>query len=128
MVICFVPYLRAQSTSQVPVYPWQDLGSMVNSYPSGTTFLIEAGVHRMRSAVPKSGDAFVGQPGAVLDGAQQLTSFQQSGTAWVAHVQVAAKSYNTSVCNASHPACDLLDFPSKALTSGRTRSGAIGRA
>lgn len=101
----FAPALRAQT--QVPVYPWQDLGSLVNSYPNGTTFLLQTGVHRLQSAVPKSYDSFIGQTGAILSGAQLLTSFNQSGTYWVAHVQTAAKSYDPSVCDASHAACEL---------------------
>ena len=107
LFFCFTVALPAQTTSQVPVYPWQDLGSVVNSYPSGTSFLIMAGVHRMQSAIPKNDDSFVGQSGAILDGAELLTSFDQSGTYWVAHVQVTAKTCNSSVCDASHPACDL---------------------
>lgn len=107
LFFCFMPYLRAQSTSQVPVYPWQDLGSMVGSYPSGTSFLIMAGVHRMQSAVPKNYDTFTGQSGAILSGAQLLTSFNQSSTYWVARVQATAKTYDSSLCDASHPACDL---------------------
>lgn len=93
--------------SEVPVYPGQDLESMVSSYPSGTTFLIKKGVHRMQNASPKNYDSFVGEAGAVLNGSELLTRFNQSGTHWVAHVQTSWKPANPSLCDANHPACDL---------------------
>ena len=93
--------------SQIPVYPWQNLASMVSSYPAGTAFLIKAGVHRMQSAIPKNYDSFAGESGAVLDGAEHLTSFDQSGSYWVAHVQASWKPSNPNVCDTAHPACEL---------------------
>jgi hypothetical protein len=94
------------AASQVTVYPGQNLASMVNSYPSGTTFLLQPGVYRMQSVVPKNYDSFIGQSGVVLDGAQQLTSFSTDGSYWVAHVSVAWTASSSSVCDSSHPACD----------------------
>lgn len=94
------------AASQVPVYPWQDLESVVNSYPAGTTFLIKAGIHRMQSAIPKNYDVFVGESGAIMDGAEKLTSISQSGSYWVAHVNVAYTAPRAGACDASHPACD----------------------
>jgi hypothetical protein len=45
--------------------------------------MLQAGVFRMQSVVPKVGDIFEGQPGAVLNGSRLLTSFARSGNYWV---------------------------------------------
>jgi parallel beta-helix repeat protein len=44
------------------------LQALVNANPSGTEFLVAAGTHRNQRVVPKDGNVFVGEPGAVLDG------------------------------------------------------------
>ena len=54
--------------SDVPVNPGDDLQAAVNAHPPGTTFLIKAGRHRRQSVVPKTGNSFIGEPGAILDG------------------------------------------------------------
>ena len=47
----------------------------MNVYPTGTTFCLKAGTHNLLSSIiPKSGDAFIGQYGAILDGGQWVTS------------------------------------------------------
>ena len=106
LVLYLTSLIPVLSASEVPVYPWQDLQSMVTSYPAGTTFLIKAGVHRMQYAIPKNYDTFIGESGAILDGAKQLTSISQSGSYWVAHVNVVYKTPRPGVCDSSHPACD----------------------
>ena len=107
LFFCCTSMLPTLGASEVPVYPSQNLESMVNNYPAGTTFLIKAGVHRMQYAVPKNYDSFIGESGAVLDGAEHLTSFSQSGSHWESHVQVSWKPADPSVCDSAHPACDL---------------------
>ena len=54
--------------SQVTIAPGQSIQAAVNSQPSGTTFVLKAGTYRNQSVVPKSGDVFIGEKGAVLDG------------------------------------------------------------
>jgi parallel beta-helix repeat protein len=57
------------STSDgVPISPGQSIQSAVNSRPAGTKFIIKAGTHHRQTVVPKDGDKFVGESGAVLDG------------------------------------------------------------
>ena len=50
----------------------------------GVTFLIKPGIHRLQSVVPKSGNRFIGEPGAILSGARLLSSLSRDGDAWVA--------------------------------------------
>ena len=52
----------------VSVFPGDSIQGLVNAYPPGTTFLIKAGVHRNQQVTPKTGDSFIGEPGAVLSG------------------------------------------------------------
>ena len=40
----------------------------MNANPAGTTFILKAGTHIRQSVIPKSGNRFIGEPGAVLDG------------------------------------------------------------
>lgn len=49
-----------------------DLQAVVDAHPAGTRFVLAAGVHRLQSLRPRDGDAFVGEPGAVLSGARLL--------------------------------------------------------
>jgi nitrous oxidase accessory protein NosD len=52
----------------IPVYPGESIQAKVNAEPAGTTFIIKAGRHTRQSVTPKDGNAFIGEPGAVLDG------------------------------------------------------------
>jgi parallel beta-helix repeat protein len=74
----------AAAETGTTIYPGQDIQAKVNSYPGGTTFQIKAGVHRLQSIVPKSGNSFVGEAGAILSGARRLTTFTKSGGYWIA--------------------------------------------
>lgn len=56
------------SVSGIPIYPGQSIQNAVNSNPAGTKFLIKAGRHKRQSVRPKSGNTFVGEAGAILDG------------------------------------------------------------
>lgn len=69
------------------IYPGDDIQQKVSSHPTGTMFLIKAGVHRMQQISPRDGQHFVGEAGAVLNGARLLTSFTRQGGFWVASGQ-----------------------------------------
>jgi parallel beta-helix repeat protein len=56
----------------VPIDPGQDIQSIVDGHPPGTAFLIRAGVHSRQRIEPRTGDVFRGEPGAVLDGGDEL--------------------------------------------------------
>jgi hypothetical protein len=53
---------------RVAIAPGQSIQAAVDAHPPGTQFVIEAGTHRRQSVVPKPGNAFVGERGAILDG------------------------------------------------------------
>jgi parallel beta-helix repeat protein len=66
------------------VAPGDDLAALVDASAEGTTFILEPGVHRGHMIWPKNGQSFVGENGAILNGAQILTTFTRSGSLWVA--------------------------------------------
>ena len=77
---------RAHAAS-VEVAPGEDIQSLVDLNPEGTTFVIKSGIHRLQTVVPKNNCTFIGEPGAVMSGARVLTSFAPSGNLWVASDQ-----------------------------------------
>jgi parallel beta-helix repeat protein len=52
----------------VTLTPSQSIQSAVNANPSGTVFVLTPGTYLKQTVIPKSGDVFYGQPGAILDG------------------------------------------------------------
>ena len=109
--------LRPQpaAAQSVEVFPGQDIQSVVNLYPAGTTFLLKAGVHRMQTIRPRNGDKFVGETGTVLSGARQLTSFVRSGNYWVAEGQTQEGFQYHGMCQDGHPRCA---FPEQLFING----------
>jgi hypothetical protein len=69
----FGAFTWAQKT--IVVNPGQNLQALVNRYPTSTTFSLAPGIYRLRSVVLKSYDSFIGETGAVLSGADQVTGF-----------------------------------------------------
>jgi parallel beta-helix repeat protein len=67
-------YITCPSGS-VDISPGTSVQSIVNAYSGSTSFCIKAGIHYLRgSIVPKTGNVFVGEYGAVLDGTGWSTS------------------------------------------------------
>src|SRR5579872_1189815 len=63
----------------VTLSPGANIQSAVNANPSGTIFNLTAGVYRQQSVTSlKNGDSFIGQDGAIMDGAKILTGWRQA--------------------------------------------------
>ncbi len=90
---------------QVIIHPGDDVAAIVDHNPAGTEFDIQAGVYRLQSIIPKQGDSFIGEPGAILNGSQLVTGFSQSGRFWAAPVQVSEPSSYRGECVDAHPLC-----------------------
>jgi len=59
----------------VSITPGQSIQGVVNFYPGTTTFCLRAGVHYVTSSItPKTGNTFVGEYGAILDGSNWSTT------------------------------------------------------
>jgi parallel beta-helix repeat protein len=68
----------AVAAGSVPVFPGDSIQALVDANPEGTTFVVKAGVHRRQQVIPRNGDSFVGEPGAVLTG-EGVTEFAFGG-------------------------------------------------
>ncbi len=105
----------------VALHPGDDFQSAVDANPAGTTYLVKAGTHRMQSVLPRTGDTFVGEPGAVMSGARLLTAFDREGPYWVATGQTQQGQVH-GVCATGHAGCshpeDLFidDVPLRQVT------------
>lgn len=78
------PAAPAPPPSDVPagaiaIYPGQSIQAAVNANPNGAAFLIKTGTHTRQSVIPKSGNTFVGESGAVLDGQGVGYAFNKGG-------------------------------------------------
>lgn len=89
-----------------------NIQSIVNGVNTpGTTYVLEAGVHSRQNVVPRAGDKFIGEPGAVMSGASPIASglFTRVGTSDVYWVTVSLQSfmsgYPTDNLSSSHPNC-----------------------
>src|SRR5208337_247458 len=73
--VAFIAGQALHSTAHaatVTLSPGANIQSAVNANPNGTAFILQTGVYRMQSVVPKQGDSFTGQTGADLNGSQRL--------------------------------------------------------
>jgi hypothetical protein len=84
----------------------QSVGDAVERAAPGAAFCIAAGIHRMQFAVPKSGQRFFGEPGAILNGARVVTNFLRLGEIWVAGGQTQT-GVERGVCASGYEACAL---------------------
>lgn len=92
------------ATPATVILPGASIQAAVNAFPGGTRFTLKAGIHRMQKVTPKSGDVFAGEPGAILSGARQLTSFTRSGSYWVAGGQT-QQGATAGQCEPGYEAC-----------------------
>jgi hypothetical protein len=70
----------------VDIWPGQYIQGIVNAYPGTTTFCLRAGVHSLTSSItPKTGNTFVGEYGAILDGTGYWPVFDDTQAAFRAH-------------------------------------------
>jgi parallel beta-helix repeat protein len=71
----------------VDIWPGVSVQTIVDSYGGNTTFCLRAGTHFLRSSItPKTGNTFVGEYGAILDGTGWSTS-DDTQAAFRAHNQ-----------------------------------------
>jgi parallel beta-helix repeat protein len=121
----------ALAQASVEIYPGQDVQAIVAAAPAGARFLLKAGVHRLQSITPQTGQTFVGEAGAVLSGARLLSGFSRAGNAWVVSGQTQQGRVADGECRGAYPGCgypeDLFidDVPLQHVTS--LRDGGPGR-
>lgn len=91
----------------VDIEPGQYIQSFVDLWPVNTTFCLRSGVHGLTSAItPKTGDLFIGEYGAVLD-----------GTGWTSTdaTQAAFRAANVNIRQVTIQNLVIRHFPQKAI-------------
>lgn len=88
----------------VAISPGEDIQAAVDANPPGTTFLIRTGIHRLQEVLPKDGQVFVGEPGAVLSGAVLLNDWQPNGSWWSVDGQT-QRAVEFGLCADGVPRC-----------------------
>jgi hypothetical protein len=64
-----------QSSGQVTLNPGDNFQQANDNFPSGTVFLVRAGLHsKQRVHNPKEGNVWLGEEGAVLDGDSYISA------------------------------------------------------
>src|SRR5206468_1628136 len=101
---------RPNGTSRriVSINPGNTIQDFVRANPAGTTFVLQPGVYRMQSVIPKNEDIFVGQPGAILNGSNLLTTFSQETIKGVTYWVAPGPSQPGQIhahCETTHPLC-----------------------
>ena len=75
------------AAGSISISPGASIQAAVNLNPGNSTFCLRAGTHTLRAAItPKTGDTFVGEYGAILDGTGWSTTDPNQG-AFRAHNQ-----------------------------------------
>jgi parallel beta-helix repeat protein len=75
----------------ISIAPGDSIQATVDSHPGNTTFCLRAGTHFLRSSItPKTGNTFVGESGAILDGTGWTTSDP-------AYTQAAFRAHNENI-------------------------------
>lgn len=87
-------------TGKVPIETTDNAQSIVDANPAGTEYLIKAGVHQNNfNIVPKSGDKFCGEPGAIVDGGRTVTRAVSGNATNVTLDSFTVQNYNTGTQN-----------------------------
>lgn len=92
------------SNAQVIINPGDDIQLAVNANPSGTTFIIKSGVHRLQDVNPKTGDSFIGEKGTIMNGSMVLTNWTFDGTYWSIGGQT-QQGQQGGFCVTAYPGC-----------------------
>ena len=98
-----VPALAIPDAIRIEV--GRDIQAVVESHPAGTTFLLASGVHRLQSITPRDNDIFIGEDGAVLSGAVELTEFTLEDDYWVVEYQTEPGRRAHNYCYSDYPLC-----------------------
>ncbi len=75
-----LPSGTACPSGALAINPGDSWPAKVSAAPAGAVFCVRAGTYTRQSVVPKSGQTFVGERGAVMDG-QRATTYAFSGSA-----------------------------------------------
>ncbi|GAA4556708.1 hypothetical protein GCM10023175_59490 [Pseudonocardia xishanensis] len=90
----------------VRIGPGEDAQRVIDLHPSGTTYCVAAGVHRVAvPLVPKTGDALVGERGSVLSGSIVLTDWVPGRDGWSTAGRLPPAPGTAGECAENAPLC-----------------------
>ena len=92
----------------IPIEVGQSIDSAAQAAPEGAAFCIRAGIHRSQSIHPKTGQAFIGEPGAILNGSIKLGDFLHNGRFWHAG-GITPRGQTAGDCLKTKSACNRSD-------------------
>lgn len=98
----------------IDIQPGASIQTVVNTYTGWTTFCIRAGTHQRTSSItPKTGDIFIGEYGAILD-----------GTGWVStdQTQAAFRAHNEDIDTVTIRNLIIRNMPQKCIHAFRDYS------
>jgi hypothetical protein len=105
------PQVVERPATAVDVNPGNSIQSLTNSRPAGTTFWLREGVHQITSSTtPKSGNTYLGQMGAVID-----------GTGWASNDldDAAFKALNQNIDDVTVKNLEIRNMPSYGVQAYR---------
>lgn len=97
--------LQSRLDQIVAVDPGTDIQAVVDEHPPGSIFLIRSGIYRLQQIVPRDGDIFIGEPGAVLNGARLLEGFEAENDYWLLRDQP-EELWVAGQCLSDFPRCN----------------------
>ncbi len=93
----------------VRILPGQSIQAAINASPAGTKFCLAAGTHTISASItPKSGNSFIGEYGAIID-----------GTGWVSNdaTQAAFRAHNQDINDVTIRNLVIQNMPQFAIRS-----------
>lgn len=73
----------ADAMADIRLKAGDDIQAAVDASPQGEIFILEPGVYRLQSVLPKDNQEFHGGDGTILSGASLLINWKQQGKLWV---------------------------------------------
>ena len=100
------------TAATVTLSPPDNIQNAVHVNPPGTTFALRPGIYREASVTSlKDGDSFIGEPGAIMDGAKQLSGWTRVSENGVDYWTAPGGLPLASRRCASRGSCCLADYP-----------------
>jgi parallel beta-helix repeat protein len=107
LVLCItLTSLGIAGAATVTLSPGASIQSAVNANPGGTKFVLTPGLYRAQSVEPQTGDSFIGEPGADMDGAIVLSGWTQASISGVLYWTTAGRTpLGGTFCGSSGSCC-----------------------
>jgi parallel beta-helix repeat protein len=100
------PIQGASECEGIRLEPGNDPQAQLQSQPEGETFCFSAGVYRLAGPLtPKDRQRLVGEPGAILSGAQVVTGWTQTDGAWRATGYLPSEPFVHGECMDGYRGC-----------------------